>query len=83
MSGLLYSTNLRSPDVDLKGALLQGQAPDKGLYMPREIPKIPLDEIVGFRDKTYPEIAFAVLKRYTQGLIPDNELMRLCAECYN
>lgn len=83
MSGYLYSTNLRSPDVDLKGALLQGQAPDKGLYMPREIPQIPLDEIVGFRDKTYPEIAFAVLKRYTPGLIPDDELMRLCTECYN
>jgi threonine synthase len=83
MSSLLYSTNLQSPDVDLKGALLQGQAPDKGLYMPREIPQIPLNEIVGFRDKTYPEIAFAVLKRYTQGLIPDNELIRLCSECYN
>jgi threonine synthase len=80
---MLYSTNLRSPDVDLKGALLQGQAPDKGLYMPREIPQIPLDEIVGFHDKTYPEIAFAVLKRYTQGLIPDADLMRLCTECYN
>ena len=83
MPSLLYSTNLHSPDVSLKGALLQGQAPDKGLYMPREIPRIPLDEIVGFRDKTYPEIAFAVLKRYTQSLIPDDELMRLCAECYN
>jgi threonine synthase len=83
MSGLLYSTNLRSPDVDLKDALLQGQAPDKGLYMPREIPQIPLDEIVGFRDKTYPEIAFAVLRRYTQDLIPDEALMRLCSECYN
>jgi threonine synthase len=83
MPGLLYSTNLRSPDVDLKGALLQGQAPDKGLYMPREIPRIPLDEIIGFRDKTYTEIAFAVLKRYAPGLIPDNELMRLCTECYN
>jgi len=83
MPSMLYSTNLRSPDVDLKGALLQGQAPDKGLYMPREIPRIPLDEIVGFHDKTYPEVAFAVLKRYAQGLIPDDELMRLCTECYN
>jgi threonine synthase len=83
MSGLLYSTNLKSPDVDLRSALLQGQAPDKGLYMPREIPQIPLDEIVGFRDKTYPEVAFAVLKRCSQGLIPDDELMRLCAECYD
>jgi threonine synthase len=83
MSSLLFSTNLLSPDVDLKAALLTGQAPDKGLYMPREIPKIPLDEIIGFRGKPYPEIAFAVLRRYTQGLIPDDELMRLCAECYN
>ncbi|MCX6842766.1 MAG: threonine synthase [candidate division WOR-3 bacterium] len=83
MPSLLYSTNLQSPDVDLKGALLQGQAPDKGLYMPREIPRILLDEIIGFRDKSYPEIAFAVLRRYTQGLIPDEELMRLCTECYN
>jgi threonine synthase len=83
MPSLLYSTNLRSPDVDLKGALLQGQAPDKGLYMPRAIPQIPLDEIVGYRGKAYPEIAFAVLKRYTQGLIPDADLMWLCTECYN
>jgi threonine synthase len=79
----LYSTNLHSPDVDLRAALLQGQAPDKGLYMPREIPRIPPDEIIGFRDKTYPETAFAVLKRYTRDLIPDDELMRLCIECYN
>jgi threonine synthase len=83
MPSILYSTNLCSDDVDLKGALLQGQAPDKGLYMPREIPRIPLDEIVGFRDKTYPEIAFAVLRRYTESLIPDDDLMRLCTECYN
>jgi threonine synthase len=80
---LLYSTNLVSPDVDLRTALLTGQAPDKGLYMPREIPRIPLDEIIGFREKTYPEIAFAVLRRYTTGLIPDDELLRLCTECYN
>jgi threonine synthase len=83
MAGLFYSTNLRSPDVDLKAALLTGQAPDKGLYMPREIPRVPNDEILGFKDKSYPEIAFAVLRRYTTGLIPDDELMRLCVECYD
>jgi len=83
MSSLLFSTNLLSQDVDLKAALLTGQAPDKGLYMPREIPRIPLDEIIGFREKSYPEVAFAVLRRYTPGLIPDDELMRLCVECYN
>jgi threonine synthase len=83
MPSLLHSTNLRSPDIDLRTALLQGQAPDKGLYMPRDIPRIPLAEIKGFRDKTYPEVAFAVLKRYTQDLIPDDDLFRLCTECYD
>ncbi len=78
-----YSTNLRSPDVDLKGALLTGQAPDKGLYLPREIPTIPLEEILSYKDKSYPEIAFSVLKRYTPGVIPDDELARLCRECYD
>ncbi|MEO0077560.1 MAG: threonine synthase [candidate division WOR-3 bacterium] len=80
---LFYSTNLKSRDVDLRAALLTGQAPDKGLYMPREIPKIPHEEIAGFKDKSYPEVAFAVLRRYTEGLIPDDELLRLCYECYN
>ena len=78
-----YSTNCRSPDVNLRDALLTGQAPDKGLYMPREIPVIPRDEIAGFKELGYPEIAFAVLKRYTEGLIPDDDLRRLCEECYD
>jgi len=78
-----YSTKRQSPDVDLRGALLTGQAPDWGLYMPAEIPVIPRDEILGFKDKSYPEVAFHVLKRYAEGLIPDDELMRLCGECYD
>lgn len=78
-----YSTNLNAPDVTLRDALLTGQAPDKGLYMPREIPEVPLEEIVGFRELGYPEIAFRVLRRYAAGLIPDPELARLCEECYD
>lgn len=78
-----YSTNLSSPDLDLRGALLQGQAPDKGLYMPREIPVIPRDEVLSLKAKSYPEVAFAVLSRFTPGLIPDDELLALCHECYD
>jgi threonine synthase len=80
---LLYSTNLTSPDVDLRAALLKGQAPDKGLYMPRELPVIPRAEITAYRDKSYAEIAFLVLRRFTAGLMPDNELERICRECYD
>lgn len=78
-----YSTNLRAPDVDLRGALLGGQAPDKGLYMPRELPQIPAEEIRGYKSEPYPVIAFQVLRRFTAGLVPDDELWRICHECYN
>lgn len=78
-----YSTNLHSPPVDLRTALLVGQAPDKGLYMPEQIPHIPLEEIVGLKGKPYSEVAFTVMWRWTAGLLPEEELFKICEECYN
>jgi threonine synthase len=80
---MFYSTNRRSPAVSLKDALLTGQAPDKGLYLPENIPQIPLDEILSFKDKPYYEIAYHVLRRYTAGVIPDDKLKSICKECYD
>jgi threonine synthase len=80
---LYYSTNKRSPAVSLKDALLTGQAPDKGLYLPEQIPQIPLDEILAFKDLPYHQVAYAVLKRYTEGMIPDEKLKNICRDCYD
>ena len=38
---LFYSTNLKAESVPFRDALLKGIAPDRGLYMPQEIPTIP------------------------------------------
>ena len=35
-----YSTNGQVPDVGLAAALLQGQADDRGLFLPRSYPHI-------------------------------------------
>ena len=35
-----YSTNQKAPIVSLKEAVLNGLAPDGGLYFPEEIPKL-------------------------------------------
>ena len=78
-----YSTNKKAPKVSLKDALLTGQAPDKGLYMPQSFRHIPIDAIIPFRDKPYFEIAYAVLKGYTEDMIPDDKLWQICRECYN
>jgi len=78
-----FSTNHRTPPVDLRTALLEGQAPDKGLYTPEQIPTIPEDEIQTWYNKPYPEVAFAVMRRWTEGLLTDKELEAICYECYN
>lgn len=83
MSTRYYSTNKKAPVVSLKDALLTGQAPDMGLYMPETIPLVSSDEIVSFKDKPYHEIAYAILKRYTEGIIPDDRLQAICKECYD
>ncbi len=36
----LYSTKKKSPDVELKEAVLRGLPPDNGLYMPYDIPRL-------------------------------------------
>ena len=51
------STNRQSPRVDLGEALLLGQAPDKGLYMPEELPSFSREFLRRARDLSYPELA--------------------------
>jgi threonine synthase len=84
MPGLLYySTNRQSPSISFREALLQGQAPDKGLYMPETIPQLNADEIKSFINKPYHEIAFDVTGKYLAGEIPADELRRIVKEAYN
>ena len=84
MSALLFrSTNGQSPAVDLRGALLAGQAPDRGLYFPERFPRLTADEIAAFARLPYHEIAFRVLAKYTEGIIPHADLAAMCREAYN
>ncbi len=79
----LYSTNLTSPDVTLPEALLKGQAPDKGLYMPREIPRVDRATIEGWRRLDYPALATEILRLYTNGAFSAETQRDLCADAYN
>jgi len=69
MDQLLYaSTNKQTPQVKLAEALLQGQAPDRGLYLPVAIPTFVSGELIALRGKSYPEIAVAVLSKFADGV---------------
>lgn len=78
-----HSTNSQSPAVNLREALLAGQAPDRGLYFPKEFPKLTPDEIAEFSKLPYHEIAFRVLSKFTDGIIPESDLAAMCHEAYN
>jgi threonine synthase len=84
MSAILFhSTNGQSPAVNLREALLQGQAPDRGLYLPKEFPRLTWQEMAAFARQPYHEIAFRILSKYTQGIVPDDELSAMCRSAYN
>ena len=78
-----YSTNHGSPRVSFGEALLQGLAPDKGLYMPENIPTFTAGEIQTFSTKTYAEIACAVFSKFFASDIPAHTLQALCNDAYN
>jgi threonine synthase len=80
---LFYSTNLISPPLTFAQALLQGQAPDRGLYMPQVIPQLSAEEMRQFSRMEYHEIATAVIWKYLEGDIPYETLAALCKDAYD
>src|SRR6516162_9255995 len=82
MTLLFKSTNAQSPAVNLRGAMLQGLAPDRGLYLPDKFPTLTPGEIDAFAKLPYHEIAFRVLSRFTAGVVPDKELAAMCQSAY-
>jgi threonine synthase len=77
-----YSTNLRSPEVTFREALLKGLAPDGGLYMPGNIPEIPPDELEALSGKNYPEVAADILFKFLIDEIGREELLNICVNAY-
>ncbi len=80
---LFHSTNGKSPAVNLRAAMLQGQAPDRGLYFPDKFPQLTHQEIAEFAKLPYHEIAFRVLSKFTTGIVPEADLAAMCREAYN
>lgn len=78
-----YSTNRRVPEVGLDEALLQGQAGDKGLFMPRPVPPVRDELLRAARDLSYPELAVEVLAPYTDGVFSKDALCAICHDAYD
>lgn len=83
MTLLFHSTNGQSPAVNLRDALLIGQAPDRGLYLPQQFPQFTHHDLAGLAKLPYHAIAFEVLRRFAEGVIDDEALEELCRDAYD
>ncbi len=61
--------------------LLEGLAPDGGLYLPERYPRIDAATLARWRSLPYAELAFEILSLYIDD-IPAADLRRLCAATY-
>ena len=75
-----YSLNNKNTKVSFQEALIQGLAPDKGLYFPEEIKPLKQSFLDSIENLSNEEIAFEVIKQFVGGEIPELELKQIVTE---
>src|SRR3989344_3618533 len=75
------STRGNSEPMDFKEILLEGLAPDGGLYVPETYPKFTDTELDALRGKNYHEIALRVLRAFITD-IPEEDLKKIISRTY-
>ena len=75
-----YSLNNKSHQVSFEEAVTNGLAPDKGLYFPIEIPKLPQSFFNSIESLSNTEIAFEIIKPFVGNEIPEKELKQIVSE---
>jgi threonine synthase len=77
---IYYSLNNKKQQVSFEEAVIQGLAPDKGLYFPRTITPLPQLFFDNIEILTNEEIAFIVIEQFVGDEIPAAELKQIIAE---
>jgi threonine synthase len=88
-----YSTNRRldgvtglvpfKGQVSFREALIQGQAPDEGLYMPDPIPRISIDDILERKGAPYAETALLVAEAFLKDELSQDVMRGIVEDSYN
>ncbi len=75
------STRGEAADRGFTGILLEGLAPDGGLYVPEHYPRVDAVTLTAWRGLSYPDLAFAVMSLFVDD-IPADDLRALVARSY-
>jgi threonine synthase len=75
-----YSLNKNAPKVSFREAVLNGIAPDKGLYFPERIGRLPDTFFEGIEHLSNHEIAFQAIRDFVKEDIPETTLKTIIKE---
>ena len=75
------STRGEAPLRTFRDIIFEGYAPDGGLYVPAEFPKIDLQTLKTWKGMSYSALAVEVLHLFAQSM-PRPELWRICSDAY-
>ena len=81
---MLYRSTRGHPKLlSFREAVLQGLAPDGGLYIPTSLPTFSLQEISTWRSLSFPQLAFKLYRPFMESEeISDEELQDLCSRSF-
>ena len=74
------SLNKKSKAAEFPEAVVRGIAPDRGLYFPEKIHRLPDSFFENIEQESIPEIAFQAIAPFVGGSIPENELRKIIEE---
>ena len=75
-----FSLNKNAPLTSFRDAVIKGLAPDKGLYFPEHIEKLPQSFYENLHNLSHHDIAFQVMKSFVSPDIPEHVLKSIIAE---
>lgn len=76
------STRGRAPALDFEEVLLAGLAEDGGLFVPESLPRFGEREIAAMAAMSYPELALKIVRPFTGGCIPEDDLAAIVRDSY-
>lgn len=77
------STRGEAPPLGFLDVTLAGLARDGGLYVPEAWPHFSAETVAGFAGRPYAEVAAEVIRPFTGGELPAQELSRIAHEAYD
>ncbi|MCD6527925.1 MAG: threonine synthase [Desulfuromonas sp.] len=76
------STRGQVRDLSFKDAVMMGLANDGGLLLPQQIPAISPEQLLEYRQMSYPQIAFDIISRFTGDDFDAADLKELIERSY-